>query len=568
MNTKKEYPLATIVPYTVVMPLLDVSTMLFLLMIGNLAVLAVLSLYRGSLTQQRFYHEFMLAKAAQALAWSLLFLRGSIPDVLSVYLGNALNFFGFAAEAIAFVAYRKNAKGLRIVLPLVAVLGTFIFIASQGGSGLRVIISSICIVALYLPVFAVYVFSKPRSRLSLGLGLIMGSFCASLLVRALVCYASIQTYSIFTQDPVQLLTFIPLFLMLFAGGNAFVLLMKEQDDAKVENALKKYNVLFDLVPASILLSTLDEGRIIECNDGFLQMTGHTRDRALGTTTTELGFWSLDQDRGRFIKQYESFGGFKDVELEYWQADGTKKTALAASRVIPVDGHEYALSIMYDISSRKRMEHELEVLLEGKDLLLKEVHHRIKNNMSIIASLLSLQAEDSNGEETKTMLDDTINRIKSISLLYDKLYRSQDYTAFPSDEYIRDLVARLKSVFPGRDFVKVVLELDPIMFKPRLLSSLGLVINELYTNSMKHAFVGKKEGSISIRLLRKGEQALLTYHDDGLGQAALKPGTEGMGLLLLESLSQQLNVDFLTDYTDGFSCEMTFVIPVMETSQHE
>ncbi|GAB1458077.1 hypothetical protein MASR2M48_33850 [Spirochaetota bacterium] len=211
---------------------------------------------------------------------------------------------------------------------------------------------------------------------------------------------------------------------------------------------------------------------------------------------------------------------------------------------------------------------IEVLLEGKDLLLKEVHHRIKNNMSIIASLLSLQAEDSNGEETKTMLDDTINRIKSISLLYDKLYRSQDYTAFASDEYIRDLVARLKSVFPGRDFVKVVLELDPIMFKPRLLSSLGLVINELYTNSMKHAFVGKKEGSISIRLLRKGEQALLTYHDDGLGQAALKPGTEGMGLLLLESLSQQLNVDFLTDYTDGFSCEMTFVIPVMETSQHE
>lgn len=77
-----------------------------------------------------------------------------------------------------------------------------------------------------------------------------------------------------------------------------------------------------------------------------------------------------------------------------------------------------------------------------------------------------------------------------------------------------------------------------------------------------------KGSISIRLLRKGEKASLTYQDDGLGKTALKPGSGGMGLLLLDSLSRQLDAEFSTDYSDGFSCEMTFVIPAIDTSQHE
>ncbi len=190
----------------------------------------------------------------------------------------------------------------------------------------------------------------------------------------------------------------------------------------------------------------------------------------------------------------------------------------------------------------KIEKDIKKLLEEKQLLLKEVHHRIKNNMSTISSLLSLQAAPLKDPVAVEALDDARARVESMTLLYDKLYRSENFYDADISEYIGLLADEIISSFPGSDAVTVKKELESINLDARRIQTLAILINEILTNTMKYAFGKTKEPEIVIKSRISGDKAVLSVHDNGKGiQKELnKNNSSGFGMTLIEALVQQLD----------------------------
>ena len=190
-----------------------------------------------------------------------------------------------------------------------------------------------------------------------------------------------------------------------------------------------------------------------------------------------------------------------------------------------------------------MRRKLRGQFEEKEMLLREVHHRIKNNMSSIEALLRMQADLIDNSDAVAALDDAASRLQSMMVLYDKLYRQGTVESMSVAEYLPALLKEILEVFPGGKKVQLHIEIDDILFDAQELSSLGILTNELVTNSLKHGFLDQAEGHISIVLRRQAEQQLeFVYRDDGVGipESVIKGKTEGLGFMLIRSMVDQFH----------------------------
>jgi len=187
------------------------------------------------------------------------------------------------------------------------------------------------------------------------------------------------------------------------------------------------------------------------------------------------------------------------------------------------------------------EREIRKLLEEKELILQEVHHRIKNNMGTVSSLLSLQAGLSREPATIEALTDAGNRIRSMTTLYEELYRSTNFTDLSVKEYLPPLVDEILSNFPNAADIAVEKRIDDFVLEVRSLQPLGIIVNELLTNTMKHAFSGPGAGTVSVSASRSGGVVTVSVADDGAGIPASVDFSEsgGFGLTVVDALSKQL-----------------------------
>jgi two-component sensor histidine kinase len=199
-------------------------------------------------------------------------------------------------------------------------------------------------------------------------------------------------------------------------------------------------------------------------------------------------------------------------------------------------------VFTDESAKKRTDEQLKRSLEEKEMLLKEIHHRVKNNMQVISSLLNLQSETIKDPATLAKFRESQYRVKSISLVHEKLYQSEDIERVDFREYLRSLSTYLFQSFgidPGR--IRLELTIDAMQVKIDTLIPCGLILNELITNSLKHAFADGESGTITIAGEKSDHGYTLTYHDDGCGiPAELDPdATETLGMQLITTLIAQL-----------------------------
>ncbi len=205
-------------------------------------------------------------------------------------------------------------------------------------------------------------------------------------------------------------------------------------------------------------------------------------------------------------------------------------------------HRYLTFQRYAESELTIVNSQLEKQNNENIYLVKEVHHRVKNNLQIIVSLLKMQREELKSEESKKHFSDAINRIMTISLVHDKLYAENEFTDIDLVEYLNELVldiSRLSSNKEQSIDVNISSELEHVGLKT--IVPLGLLLNELLTNSYKHAFSGQKEGAISIKFLEFEPSKLkLTYEDSGKWN---EDNQRGFGLELIELLTQQLEGSF-------------------------
>ena len=216
------------------------------------------------------------------------------------------------------------------------------------------------------------------------------------------------------------------------------------------------------------------------------------------------------------------------------------------------------------SHKKQLEDQNEELKrtliskEEKETLLKEVHHRVKNNLQIINSLIRLQSHYTSPTNYKMRLADTENRIRSMSLVHEKLYKSDDLSKLDSESYIIELAENLRSAYEFNEGVSLQFEIANIKLSIDTLIPLGLIINETLSNSIKYAFEGLDSGCISV-VLEEKDQIVLTVSDNGVGTKLSyeELSENSLGMELIQSLCAQLDGEFYLDTRNGFSYTFTF-----------
>jgi PAS domain S-box-containing protein len=198
-------------------------------------------------------------------------------------------------------------------------------------------------------------------------------------------------------------------------------------------------------------------------------------------------------------------------------------------------------VAHDISEKKKSSIEIVESLKEKEVLLKEIHHRVKNNLQIISSILNLQSAFVTDENTLGILHESRNRIRSMAIIHETLYKSDVFSSVDFGKYIEDLCQNLIASYQISGNVKLELEVQPVHMILDQAIPCGLLINEIITNSLKYAWPDHQKGSIWVRLSQEGQNVVLEVSDDGQGlpEQFDKMNTETLGLQLIATLNEQL-----------------------------
>lgn len=226
-----------------------------------------------------------------------------------------------------------------------------------------------------------------------------------------------------------------------------------------------------------------------------------------------------------------------------------------------DKIKHVLVTFENITKRKEAENKLIDELAEKELILKEVHHRIKNNISSIGILIKMQLRQIENKEAKSILNEALNRIESMRLIYEKLLISDDYSEISVSDYLSDLLTAIENSFPPNNNIKINKSIDNFIISIKEIFLLGIIINELITNSVKYAFDKIKKPEIEITFKKNNSTIELFVSDNGIGiPEKLESDTPGgFGISLIKLLVKQLkgNIAFSSDR--GTECRITYKV---------
>jgi PAS domain S-box-containing protein len=219
-------------------------------------------------------------------------------------------------------------------------------------------------------------------------------------------------------------------------------------------------------------------------------------------------------------------------------------------------------VLRDITKRKRAEEALHASLREKEVLLQEIHHRVKNNLQVISSLLNLQARRAADEQARAVLTESQNRVRSMTLVHEKLYQSPDLSTIHVEDYLGSLTSHLLRVYGGpAKGITVDVEAPDVTLSLDAAITCGLIVNELVTNALRHAFPQSEGGGIRVALRAEDDHRTLTVRDDGIGLPGdvdvAEERTDSLGLDLVAMLVRQLQGTIAVDRQDGTTFEIAF-----------
>jgi hypothetical protein len=207
-----------------------------------------------------------------------------------------------------------------------------------------------------------------------------------------------------------------------------------------------------------------------------------------------------------------------------------------------DGRRMVLSMAMDITERKIAEDQLKTSLEEKEILIREIHHRVKNNLMVISSLIGLQLESIEDARYRGVFREIQNRVKSMSLVHEKLYQSKGLARIDFKDYVTGLSSELaKSILMEDGRISVEVDMEGVYLGIDTAIPCGLIINELLSNSFKYAFPDRRNGCVYIRIRRLDGQIELVAGDDGVGiPPEIDPAkTKTLGLHIVDMLVKQI-----------------------------
>jgi PAS domain S-box-containing protein len=345
---------------------------------------------------------------------------------------------------------------------------------------------------------------------------------------------------------------------------------------RAEEALRvvqeKYTKAFLSAPDAITISELDSGRFVEVNEAAMAIFGYSREELIGKSACELGIWLKKEDRDTFIDQIREHGSVRQYEIVERRKSGELYTASVTADTIIIGNLRYLITIVRDISDLKRTEmrlkhfnEELEkgiadrtgklnALLEEKVFLLREVHHRVKNNLQIMMSLIRLQSRTIKDPQFLDTMGEFQNRIMAMAHVHERMYHAEDISRIDLSEIVTFLGTSLfRSYNVDPQHIRLNVEMKDLQITIDTAIPISLIINELVSNSIKHAFPKGTTGEITIAGRREGDTLILSFKDTGIGMPEDLDWTTSklsLGHRLVVSLVEQLNGTIELDRTTG------------------
>ena len=336
---------------------------------------------------------------------------------------------------------------------------------------------------------------------------------------------------------------------------------RKESTKALKESQKKYKDLVELLPQPIFESNLKREVTFTNQIGFKMFGYNQEDLARGLDLLQL----LDsKDHSKAIENVQRSLKREELFVEEYSGlkkDGTSFPILVYSNTLKHDDKVVgSRGVIIDLTDIKNVENNLKASLKEKEILLREIHHRVKNNMQIISSLLNLQTKYVNDEEAVNVLKESQNRVKSMAIIHEKLYQSKDLTKINFVDYIQSLILNLfYSYNIDKKRIIPILKIEDISLNIETAVPCGLIISELISNSLKYAFPNNISGEIIISLKSKQDTYQLCICDNGIG---LKEdinfnNLKTLGLLLVNSLTEQIDGKMTIHREQGTQFEITF-----------
>ncbi|MGE5795419.1 MAG: PAS domain S-box protein [Ignavibacteria bacterium] len=289
---------------------------------------------------------------------------------------------------------------------------------------------------------------------------------------------------------------------------------------ELNRSLKLYEETFE--QAAVGFSNLSfDGKYIKINKKFAEILGYTKEELIKKEIEEITHPDdLEEDLRNLEKLIKGKIESYKIEKRYIKKDGSiiwvslSRTGIKLNR----NENEYMFTTIEDITERKKLEEGLKSLIGEKELLIKESHHRIKNNLQLVSSLLNIALSNLKENNAKNLLLDSQNRIMSISNLHEYLYKSSELNTVNIQLYLNNFLDYLRASF-STDIhnIKLIKNINDFMIKTDLAVSVGLITNELITNAIKYAFTKKEDGGIIVIEAKQVDDfVLLIIKDNGIG----------------------------------------------------
>jgi hypothetical protein len=318
-------------------------------------------------------------------------------------------------------------------------------------------------------------------------------------------------------------------------------------EKSLQTSEKEYRDLVDNALLGIYKADKN-GNILFANDSIIKMFGYDSNEDIRNFNISSLYKNLD-DRDIILKKLVKNGKLEEYEVKMVKKNGSILNIMASATM----NGETISGMTMDLTDQKKAQNQIKRSLEVKDMLLKEIHHRVKNNLMVISSLLNLQSRYIKDEASKSIFKDSQNRARSMALIHELLYQSSDLKRINFGIYINKLTNELFNVYitdPNK--IKLNMDIGDIMLDINTAIPLGLIVNELVSNSMKHAFPNNKQGKIYIKFnLDNGDYSMI-ISDNGVGfpmDYNIQDG-DSLGLKIVNSLTEQIEGEIKIEISNG------------------
>lgn len=337
-------------------------------------------------------------------------------------------------------------------------------------------------------------------------------------------------------------------------------------EEKLKRSEKRYRDLFNESSDASLL--FKNGRIFDCNQAAVEMLGYDSIQEL-TSLHPLEMapeyqpdGSKTSDRYKVNVKNALSNRSHRFELYHKRKNGELIPLEVTTTLLQdVDGADLVYIIWRNIAARLKAESELRDSLKEKETLLSEVHHRVKNNLAVISALMQLQLYSQDDPLAEEVLSKSINRIKSIALIHEQLYKSERFSGISLKENIERQAETVLDMYSDKlgTSVNLLLDLQDVIIDINKAMPVGLLLNEILNNTFKHAFKGRTTGTIQIKLEESDGEIHIVINDDGVGfdPVQFQEESASLGNTLIKTFLEQLNATYMLKSEQGTSYDIRF-----------